>query len=54
MKENLHLFIKCFICWFYGFKTKTGGENYLRIQGNKENKKYYLGSQRNPRENNGS
>ena len=50
MNENLHLIIQCFICWFHGFETKTGWEEFLRVQGIKENKTYYLGSQRNPRE----
>ena len=50
MSENLHFLIQCLICWYHGFGTKTGTEKFLRVQGIKENKKYWLGSQRNLRE----
>ena len=45
----IKLIIQCLICWSHGFKTKTGNEHFIKRQSIKENRKYYLGSQRNPR-----
>jgi len=36
------------ICWLHGFKTKTGAEPWLVKQLIKENRRYPVGSQRNP------
>ena len=49
MKEILHLILQCVYCWYHSFQIKTGAETWLRTQGEKENRTYPRGSQRNPR-----
>jgi len=40
------LIFKILRCWLHGFKTKTGGELWLRRCGIKENLKFKADSQR--------
>ena len=42
----MKLMIKILRAWSHGFKTKTGGEPWLRRSGEKENLRFPVGSQR--------